>query len=138
MLDKDPSNRPMSTQIRFRLSGEEEEAFLVAARRAGLSPDAYARVRALAPVDPLAQLPKALEERLAALEAKLIQPSSGTATAGIPATLVKGLEVTDLILELRREQRAGINAFLRLLDGEPLPDIPHRRATPDQSDFLTG
>lgn len=129
----------MSTQIRFRLSGEEEEAFLVAARRAGLSPDAYARVRALAPVDPLAQLPKALEERLAALEAKLGQPSQSVGvTANVPATLVKGLEVTDLILELRREQRAGINAFLRLLDGEPLPDIPHRRATPDQSDFLAG
>jgi len=127
----------MSTQIRFRLSGQEEEAFLVAARRAGLSPDAYARVRALAPVDPLAQLPKALEERLAAMEAKLGQSRPETGL-GIPAALVKGMDATELLLAVRREARTGVNAFLTLLDGEPLPEIPHRRTPSDQSDFQVG
>lgn len=127
----------MSTQIRFRLSGQEEEAFLVAARRAGLSPDAYARVRALAPVDPLAQLPKALEERLAAMEAKLGQSRPETGS-GIPTALVKGMDATELLLAVRRETRTGVNAFLTLLDGEPLPEIPHRRTPSDQSDFQVG
>lgn len=127
----------MSTQIRFRLSGEEEQAFLEAARRAGLSPDAYARVRALAPVDPGACLVATLDQRLEAMETKL---DGGPTTPAIhgPATLVTGLDVTDLILELRREQRAGLNAFLRLLDGEPLPDIPYRRTPSGNGDTQEG
>ena len=107
----------MSTQIRFRLSGEEEQAFLTAARLAGLSPDAYARVRALTPVD----LPAAIEQRLADIETKLGESRTEVHTMG-PAALVKGLNADDLMIELRREVRAGVSAFLVLLDGEPLSD----------------
>ena len=128
----------MSTQIRFRLSGDEEKIFLEAARRAGLAPDAYARVRALAAVSPGDALVSTLEQRLVALEAKLDAHRAASALDTGPATLVKGLDVTDLILELRRETRAGVNAFLVLLDGEPLPDIPHSRTPSGQSDFQAG
>lgn len=61
----------MSTQIRFRLSGNDEATFLSAARHAGLSPDAYARVRALTPVEPGATIPPELDKRLEALENKI-------------------------------------------------------------------
>ena len=123
----------MSTQIRFRLSGEEEQTFLQAARQSGLSPDAYARLRALTPIDPTAALPKDLEARLAALDAKLSDPPAGSPSNDGPTALIKGMEVTDFILEIRREVRAGVSAVLSLLDGEPLPDIPHRRVQPDKS-----
>lgn len=122
----------MSTQIRFRLSGEEEQNFLEAARRAGLSPDAYARVRALAPVDPMAQLPKTLEERLAAIESKLASPPTTPGSHG-PATLISGMDARDLILAVRRETRQGVSAFLVLLDGEPLPDVHDSSAPANQS-----
>ena len=63
----------MSTQIRFRLSGEEEQTFLQAAKRAGLSPDAYARTRALTPINPEEAMPMALMQRLATMEVMLNQ-----------------------------------------------------------------
>ncbi|MPS34663.1 MAG: hypothetical protein E2593_05085 [Stenotrophomonas sp.] len=117
----------MSTLIQFRVSGEDEQALLAAARHAGMRPADYVRHAAkLSANRPDSALDR-IERRLAELESKLTSSAPAEQTAHGPATLVKGLEATDLILELRREQIAGINAILRLLDGEPLPDIPHRR-----------
>lgn len=119
----------MSTLIQFRVSGEDEKAILDAARHAGMRPADYVRHAAkLSANRPDSALDR-IERRLAELESKLTSSAPAEQTAHGPATLVKGLEATDLILELRREQIAGINAILRLLDGEPLPDIPHRRTT---------
>lgn len=120
----------MSTLIQFRVSGEDEQALLAAARHAGMRPADYVRHAAkLSANRPDTALDR-IERRLAELESKLATPAAPSpVTTHGPATLVKGLEATDLILELRREQIAGINAILRLLDGEPLPDIPHRRTT---------
>ncbi len=119
----------MSTLIQFRVSGEDEQALLAAARHAGMRPADYVRHAAkLSANRPDSALDR-IERRLAELESKLTSSAPAEQTAHGPATLVKGLEATDLILELRREQIAGINAILRLLDGEPLPDIPHRRTT---------
>ncbi len=119
----------MSTLIQFRVSGEDEKAILEAARHAGMRPADYVRHAAkLSANRPDTALDR-IERRLAELESKLTSSAPAEQTAHGPATLVKGLEATDLILELRREQIAGINAILRLLDGEPLPDIPHRRTT---------
>lgn len=33
--------------------------------------------------------------------------------------MIKGIDVADLVLEIRREMRFGLNAFLVLVDGEP-------------------
>lgn len=124
----------MSTLIQFRVSGEDEKAILDAARHAGMRPADYVRHAAkLSANRPDTALDR-IERRLAELESKLATPAPSPIMAHGPATLVKGLEATDLILELRREQIAGINAILRLLDGEPLPDIPHRRTTAGPSE----
>lgn len=129
-----PPPPQMSTLIQFRVSGEDEKAILEAARHAGMRPADYVRHAAkLSANRPDTALDR-IERRLAELEGKLASPAPATPMAQGPATLVKGLDATDLILELRREQIAGINAILRLLDGEPLPDIPHRRTTPGQSE----
>lgn len=123
----------MSTQIRFRLSGHDEATFLQAARQTGLAPDAYARVRALTPIEPGAKLSTDLEARLEALERRLAalanSPSHPTAT---PTTVVNGIGMDDLVVEIRREVRVGFNAILTLLDGDALPDIPSSQAQPNR------
>lgn len=119
----------MSTQIRFRLSGEEEQAFLQAAKRAGLSPDAYARTRALTPINPEEAMPMALMQRLATMEVMLNQLAKPPA---IPGTKVSGLEAADLLLAIRDECVRGVNGFLRILEGETLDSPMSRRETPDK------
>lgn len=123
----------MSTQIRFRLSGHDEASFLEAARQTGLSPDAYARVRALTPIEPGAKLSTDLEARLDALERRLAaladSPSRPTAP---PTTVVNGIGIDDLVVEIRREVRVGFNAILTLLDGDALPEIPRSQAQPNR------
>ena len=128
----------MSTLIQFRVSGDDEADLLAAARQAGMRPVDYVRQSAkLAANRPETALER-IEQRLVALEAKMDAPRTASVLDTGPSTLVKGLDVTDLILELRRETRAGVNAFLVLLDGEPLPDIPHSRTPSGQSDFQAG
>ena len=119
----------MSTQVRFRLSGEEEQAFLQAAKQSGLSPDAYARARALAPVSPADAMPMALTQRLTTIEVMLAQLSKPQVG---PSTHVKGLEATDLLLAVRDECVRGINGFLRVVDADPLDSPLGRRSTPDK------
>lgn len=107
----------MSAQIRFRLSGEEEKAFEQAALRAGLTPNAYAKARALAPVDPAASQME-LVQRLATLEVMLKHLSRQVTGAGAH---VKGLSSDDLLLAVREECSQGVSAFLRIL-GADLPE----------------
>lgn len=127
-----PPPPQMSTLIQFRVSGEDEKAILEAARHAGMRPAEYVRHAAkLSANRPDTTLDR-IERRLAELEAKVESPAS-TASTDSPATLVKGLDVADLILTLRQEQVAGINALLRLLDADPLPDIPHGQTPPDKN-----
>jgi hypothetical protein len=121
----------MSTQIRYRLSGEEEQAFLDAAQQSGLQPDAYARARALASVNPADGVLQRIEQRLDAIEAQLAAPQAAPAQPAGLASTIKGIGIEDLVIEIRREMRSGLSAFLVLLDGEPLPDIPNSRAQPD-------
>lgn len=123
----------MSTQIRFRLSGQEEAILLSAARHAGLSPDAYARVRALTPVDPGAAVPPDLSKRLEALESRIIAlAESRSGAVATPATVIQGIEVDDLVREVRREVMRGFNAILTLLDAETLAE-QNSQAPPDRS-----
>ena len=119
----------MSTQVRFRLSGEEEQAFLQAAKQSGLQPDAYARARALAPVNPAESMPLALTQRLATIEVMLAQLSK---PQGGPGTHVKSLDATDLLLAIRDECVRGVNGFLRVVDADPLDSPLDRRASPDK------
>ena len=123
------ANQAMTTQIRFRISGEEEQTLLKAARHSGLTPDAYARVRALAPVNPDEALPMALLQRLAAMEEMLGELSQRKVG---PSAQVKGLEATDLLLAIRDECVRGVNGFLRIVDGDPLTSPLDRRAEPDK------
>ena len=123
----------MSTQIRFRLSGNDEATFLSAARHAGLSPDAYARVRALTPVEPGETIPPELDKRLEALESKITAlAESRPGAVATPATVIQGIEVDDLVREVRREVMRGFNAILTLLDAETLPE-QNSQAPPDRS-----
>lgn len=123
----------MSTQIRFRLSGNDEATFLSAARHAGLSPDAYARVRALTPVEPGATIPPDLDKRLEALESRIIAlAESRSGAVATPATVIQGIEVDDLVREVRREVMRGFNAILTLLDAETLAE-QNSQAPPDRS-----
>ena len=113
----------MSTLIQFRVSGEDEKAILEAARHAGMRPADYVRHAAkLSANRPDTALDR-IERRLAALEDKQAHPGSASAING-PATLIKGMDASELILAVRRETRQGVSAFLVLLDGEPLPDLP--------------
>lgn len=121
----------MSTQIRYRLSGEEEQVFLHAAQQSGLQPDAYARARALAPLNPAEGALQQIEQRLGAIEAKLDAPQVAALQPAGLGTVVKGIELEDLVLEIRREMRSGLSAFLVLIDGEPLPEITSSRVQPD-------
>jgi len=123
----------MSTQIRFRLSGHDEASFLEAARQTGLAPDAYARVRALTPIEPGAKLSTDLEARLDALERRLaaLADSQSRPTAP-PTTVVNGIGIDDLVVEIRREVRVGFNAILTLLDGDALPEIPSSQTQPNR------
>ena len=123
----------MSTQIRFRLSGHDEANFLSDARHAGLSPDAYARVRALTPVEPGAAVQPDLGKRLEALESKVSQLAERQSPqASGPAAVIHGIEVDDLVREVRSEVMRGFNAILTLLDADTLPD-PQSQAPPDRS-----
>lgn len=120
----------MSTQIRFRLSGHDEAAFLEAARQTGLAPDAYARVRALTPIEPGAKLSTDLEARLEAMERRIAElADSQSRRSATPAAVVHGIGIDDLVVEIRREVRVGFNAILTLLDGDALPELP---ASPSQ------
>ena len=120
----------MSTQIRFRLSGDEEHIFLQAALRAGLSPDAYARARALAPVDAGNAVSMGLTQRLATIEVTLAQLSKQLSG---PSTHVKGMEANDLLHAIRDECVRGVNGFLRVVDADPLDSPTDNQATPDKS-----
>lgn len=123
----------MSTLIQFRLSGDDEQEILAAAKQAGMRPSEYIRQGAKLFVHRPDTALTRIEQRLADMEARLATPSASTMQTGGPAALVKGLNADDLIIELRREMRAGVSAFLVLLDGEPLPDIPHSRTPSGQS-----
>lgn len=113
----------MSTLIQFRVSGEDEQALLAAANQAGMRPADYVRhCTKLAANRPETVLER-IERRLAALEDKQAHPGSASVING-PATLIKGMDASELILAVRRETRQGVSAFLVLLDGEPLPDLP--------------
>lgn len=123
----------MSTLIQFRLSGDDEQEILAAAKQAGMRPSEYVRQGAKLFVHRPDTALTRIEQRLADIEARLTTSSAGVMQTGGPAAMVKGLNADELIIELRREMRAGVSAFLVLLDGEPLPDIPHSQAMPDRS-----
>ena len=113
----------MSTLIQFRLSGDDEQEILDAAKRAGMRPSEYVRQGAKLFANRPDTVLTRIEQRLAVLEAKqTCQPIAPTSE--IPSTTVKGMDAHELLLAVRRETRAGVSAFLVLLDGEPLSDIP--------------
>lgn len=113
----------MSTLIQFRVSGEDEIELLAAALRAGMRPADFVRQSAkLAVRRPDTALNK-IEQRLTAMEAKLDAAPSAKTQFSMPSTHVTGMDASELILAVRRETRAGVSAFLVLLDAEPLPDV---------------
>ena len=113
----------MSTLIQFRVSGEDEVELLAAAQRAGMRPADFVRQSAkLATNRPDTALDK-IEQRLAAMEGKLDVAPSAKMQLAMPSTQVTGMDASELILAVRRETRAGVSAFLVLLDAEPLPDV---------------
>lgn len=123
----------MSTLIQFRVSGDDEKAILNAAEKAGMRPAAYVRQSVkLAANRPEAALER-IEKRLVALEAKLDAPKPATQQHLGPSATVNGIGIEHLVGEIRREVRSGLSAFLILLDGDALPDIPHSQAPPDRS-----
>lgn len=123
----------MSTLIQFRVSGEDEKSILSAAELSGMRPAEYVRESAkMAANRPDAALVR-IEKRLIALEQRIDELDGRRANgqAGL-ATVVDGIEYSDLVLELRREVMRGFNAILHLLDAETLPD-PSSQAPPDRS-----
>lgn len=123
----------MSTLIQFRVSGEEEKSIIEAAKHAGMRPAEYVRQSArLASNRPDTALDR-IEKRLLALEERLdgIVAARQTPPAGV-STIINGIEVDDLVREVRREVMRGFNAILTLLDAETLAE-QNSQAPPDRS-----
>lgn len=114
----------MSTLIQFRLSGEDEQEILDAAKQAGMRPSDYVRHGVKLFVRRPDTALTRIEQRLTAMEAKLDAAPTAQSPSALPSTLVQGMDARDLLLAVRRETRTGVSAFMVLLDGEPLPDIP--------------
>lgn len=126
----------MSTLIQFRVSGDDEKAILNAAEKAGMRPAAYVRQsvklaanRPEAALEQIQRKMEALEQKVdAAIDARAQPP----APMG-PTATINGIEVSDLVIEIRREVRIGFNAILALLDGDLIPDITsNSQAPPDR------
>jgi len=123
----------MSTLIQFRVSGEDEKSIIEAAKYAGMRPAEYVRQSArLASNRPDTALDR-IEKRLLALEERLdgIGAARQTPPAGV-STIINGIEVDDLVREVRREVMRGFNAILTLLDAETLAE-QNSQAPPDRS-----
>ena len=103
----------MSTQVRFRLSGDAEQKILEAAEQAGLSVDDYCRRTVLIGSMPLETTLASIEERLSAQEEREARARAQNAP-------ILGQE--QFLIEVKREVVAGFNTIIRLLDGPQLPD----------------